>query len=139
MAIFASHIALAQILYNDMERAHGSGEWPITVDAGYYAVFHGMEAMNALECRDAYTFADAADILENVLSERGLGRQFLDDYRFLFYFRRGALYGPHIPTPQQMAEFVDRTRRGFQSIRRCLDRREQPAAVMHRKSSRSMR
>jgi hypothetical protein len=84
-----------------------------------------MEAMNALECRDSYTFADAADILENVLIERGLGKQFLDDYRYLFYFRRGALYGPHIPTAGQLSEFVQRARRGIQRIRECVDNRGQ--------------
>src|SRR5687767_2699301 len=95
MAVFKSHADLADTLYADMQEGYRSGEWPIVVDAGYYAVFHGMEAMNALECRDSYTFADAADILENVLTERGLGKQFIDDYRYLFYFRRGALYGAH--------------------------------------------
>ena len=80
--------------------------------------------MNALECRDSYTFADAADILENVLTERGLGKQFIDDYRYLFYFRRGALYGAHIPTSQQLAEFVERSSRGFRAIKQCLGGRE---------------
>jgi hypothetical protein len=95
MAVFALHLDLAETLYSDMERAHRAGEWPIAVDAGYYAVFHGMEAMSALDCRDSYTFADAADILENVLVQRGLGREFLDDYRYLFYFRRGAVRSAH--------------------------------------------
>src|SRR5438128_1981781 len=106
MAVFESHADLSQTLHKDMERAHRDGEWPIVVDAGYYAVFHGMEAVNALECRDSYTFADAADILENVLVDRGLGKQFLEDYRYLFYFRRGALYGAHIPTAEQLSQFV---------------------------------
>jgi uncharacterized protein (UPF0332 family) len=128
MAVLASHLALAETLHADMERAHGSGEWPIAVDAGYYAVFHGMEAMNALECRDSYTFADAADILENVLVERGLGKQFVDDYRYLFYFRRGAIYGAHIPTSEQIAEFVERARRGYRSLRQRLDGQSTPSA-----------
>jgi hypothetical protein len=121
MAIFALHADLSQTLYGDMERAYRDGEWPLVVDAGYYAVFHGMEAMNALECRDSYTFADAADILENVLIESGLGKRFLADYRYLFYFRRGALYGPHIPTAEQLSEFVQRARRGLACIRGCID------------------
>jgi hypothetical protein len=121
MSVFALHADLSQTLYDDMERGLRDGEWPIVVDAGYYALFHGMEAMNALECRDSYTFADAADILENVLVERGLGKQFLDDYRYLFYFRRGALYSAHIPTAEQLSEFVQRARRGFQCIRECID------------------
>lgn len=121
MAVFDSHFDLAGTLYADMERAYEAGEWPIVVDAGYYAVFHGMEAMSALECRDSYTFADAADILENVLSVRGLGQRFVDDYRYLFYFRRGALYGAHVPTAEQLAEFVERVRRGFRSLQKYLD------------------
>src|SRR5262245_53480787 len=129
MAVFARHVELAETLYADMERAHGSGEWPIAVDAGYYAVFHGMEAMNALECRDSYTFADAADILENVLAERGLGKQFIEDYRYLFYFRRGALYAAHIPTAEQLGEFVARAKRGYQAIRRQLDDQLRQAAA----------
>jgi uncharacterized protein (UPF0332 family) len=113
-----SHIDLANTLYADMENAHRSGEWPIVVDAGYYAVFHGMEAMNALECRDSYTFADAADILENVLAKRGLDEAFIDDYRYLFYFRRGALYGGHFPTSEQLSEFFARAKRSFERIQR---------------------
>jgi hypothetical protein len=134
MARYEPHINLANTLYSDMERAHCSGEWPITVDAGYYAVFHGMEAMNALECRDSYSFADAADILENVLTERGLGKQFLDDYRYLFYFRRGTLYGAHVPTTDQLAEFVNRAKRGFTTIQQCLGTGNRSASPAHRES-----
>ena len=120
MATYALHLELADTLHRDMQDALRSNEWPIAVDAGYYAVFHAMEAMNALECRDSYTFADAADILENVLTKRGLGNQFLDDYRYLFYFRRGALYGAHIPSPRQLSEFAKRADRGFKSVQRLL-------------------
>lgn len=127
MALFEAHVDLARTLHADMEQAYRNSEWPIAVDAGYYAVFHGMEAMNALECRDSYTFADAADILENVLTERGLGKQFVDDYRYLFYFRRGALYGAHFPTPDQLAEFVERANRSIRAIRQCLDGHEHSA------------
>jgi hypothetical protein len=98
-----------------------------------------MEAMSALECRDSYTFADAANILENVLVQRGFGREFLDDYRYLFYFRRGALYGPHIPTSEQLTEFVERARRGFQRIRECLEQSRQPTSAARKTNSRSMR
>ena len=120
MAIYELHRQLAETLHSDMQDALRSNEWSIAVDAGYYAVFHAMEAMNALECRDSYTFADAADILENVLTRRGLGGQFLDDYRYLFYFRRGALYGAHIPSPAQLSEFARRANRGFKSVQRLL-------------------
>jgi hypothetical protein len=127
MAIFEAHLDLARTLHADMERAHHEGEWPIVVDAGYYAVFHGMEAMNALDCRDSYTFADAADILENVLMRRGLDSEFLDDYRYLFYFRRGALYGTHVPTAQQLAEYVERANRSVRTLQQCIDHQHRSA------------
>jgi hypothetical protein len=116
MAILADHLALARALHEDMKRADVKGDWPIVVDAGFYAVFHGMEAINALECRDTYSFADAADILETVLVERGLGQQFASDYRYLFYFRRGALYGAHFPSEQQMKEYIGRAEKSFSAI-----------------------
>jgi hypothetical protein len=120
MAGVEAHLDLSQTLYEDMRRASLESEWPIVVDAGYYAVFHGMEALNALECRDAYTFADAADILENVLAPRGLGAEFVEDYRYLFYFRRGALYGAHVPSSSQIAEFIRRAERCVESVRRLM-------------------
>ena len=116
MAILADHLALERALHEDMKRANVKGDWPIAVDAGFYAVFHGMEAVNALECRDTYSFADAADILETILVERGLGQQFASDYRYLFYFRRGALYGAHFPSEQQIKEYVGRAEKSFSAI-----------------------
>ena len=116
MAILEDHLVLARALYDDMKRAHTKGEWPIAVDAGFYAVFHGMEAINALECRDTYSFADAADILETILVERGLGQQFASDYRYLFYFRRGALYGAHFPSEKQMNEYIGRADKSYGAI-----------------------
>jgi hypothetical protein len=133
MATYELHRELAETLHRDMQDALRSNEWPIAVDAGYYAVFHAMEAMNALECRDSYTFADAADILENVLTRRGLAGQFLDDYRYLFYFRRGALYGVHIPSPDQLSEFAKRANRGFKSVQRLLARHTRQSSSRRKK------
>jgi uncharacterized protein (UPF0332 family) len=133
MAAYELHLELAETLHRDMQDALRSNEWPIAVDAGYYAVFHAMEAMNALECRDSYTFADAADILENVLTRRGLVGQFLDDYRYLFYFRRGALYGAHIPSPDQLSEFAKRANRGFKSVQRLLARHTRQSSSLRKK------
>lgn len=116
MAILEDHLVLARALYEDMKRANVKGDWPIAIDAGFYAVFHGMEAINALECRDTYSFADAADILETILVERGLGQQFASDYRYLFYFRRGGLYGAHFPSEQQMKDYVGRVDKSFIAI-----------------------
>lgn len=122
MAVFDDHIALSRTLFSDFETSLAAGEWPIAVDAGYYAVFHGMEAMSALECRDSYSFADAADILETALRSQGLSEGFIQDYRYLFYFRRGALYGAHIPTQLQMKEFARRAKSCFASLQPILDR-----------------
>lgn len=110
MAVFSEHLALSKTLYGEMNKAVQEGEWAVAVDAGFYTVFHGMESLNALECRDTYSFADAADIIETILVERGLGQQFVSDYRYLFYFRRGALYGAHVPDEKQMAEYVARAK-----------------------------
>lgn len=122
MAVLDDHIALSKTLYSDFETSHAASEWPIVVDAGYYAVFHGMEAMSALECRDSYSFADAADILETALRSQGLSERFVQDYRYLFYFRRGALYGAHVPTQSQMKEFERRAKSCFAALQVILDR-----------------
>lgn len=135
MAVFQAHFDLSRTLHKDMKQAKTDGEWPIVVDAGYYAVFHGMEALNALECRDAYTFADAADILENVLANRGLGDNFVDDYRYLFYFRRGALYGSHVPSELQLAEFIRRADRSIAAIDNVLTQQPHSSELLKRKSA----
>lgn len=122
MAVFEDHIALSKTLYSDFETSLAAGEWPVAVDAGYYAVFHGMEAMSAIECRDSYSFADAADILETALRSQGLSEEFIRDYRYLFYFRRGALYGAHIPTQSQMTEFARRAKSCVIALQRIVDR-----------------
>lgn len=120
MAVLADHLALAKTLYADFDAALASDEWAVAVDAGFYAVFHGMEAMNAMECRDTYSFADAADILETILVDKGLGSEFAADYRYLFYFRRGALYGAHMPTKTQMAEYARRSKACFARLQALL-------------------
>jgi hypothetical protein len=127
MAILEDHLVLARALHEDMKRADVKGDWPIVIDAGFYAVFHGMEAINALECRDTYSFADAADILETILVERGLGQQFASDYRYLFYFRRGALYGAHFPSEQQMKEYIGRADKSFSAIQDYLRKADRHA------------
>jgi len=129
MANYEDHLALARQLHEDMKRAVTKGEWPIAVDAGFYTVFHGMEALNALECRDTYSFADAADILETMLEPK-LGQQFVADYRYLFFFRRGALYGAHFPSGAQITEFVERANRSFATIQDYLRKAEhRPASA----------
>lgn len=135
MALLKDHIDLANALHADMKRAHDKGEWPIAVDAGFYTVFHGMEAVNALECRDTYSFADAADVLETILVERGFGEEFASDYRYLFYFRRGTLYGAHLPSQEQMTEYVRRAERSFGAIQSYLSKFQAQAPVVGKKES----
>lgn len=116
MANKEAHSALAKELLAQMRRSQSSTEWAIAVDAGFYAVFHSLEALNATECRDSYSFADAADILENVLVGRVLDKSVLKDYRHLFYFRRGALYGCHVPNDAQLAEYCKTAERCFARV-----------------------
>jgi len=107
MANVDTHKQLAASLLADMRKSDPKEEWPIIVDAGYYALFHSLEALSALECRDSYTFADAADILDNVLSGPILDRSIFTAYNYLFYFRRGAIYGWHTPTAQQIVRYTE--------------------------------
>jgi hypothetical protein len=127
MADLATHRALAGQLAEAMRQASAQGHWPVVVDAGFYAVFHAMEALNALDCRDAYTFADAVDILERSLAPRLLGEAFVRDYEFLFYFRRGALYGAHFPTTAQLSRFVAVSERAYAHATAVLDAQRSPA------------
>lgn len=121
MADLETHRDLAQQLFTEMRRAREDGQWPVVVDAGFYAVFHGMEALNAVECRDSYTFADAVDILERMLAPRYLGEAFVKDYEYLFYFRRGALYGAHFPSAEQLACYVAVSERAYAHVTNVLE------------------
>jgi len=116
MADLNTHKEFARQLYVAMRRAVADEHWPIVVDAGFYAVYHTMEALNAVGCRDSYNFADAVDILERVLVPRVLSQAFLKDYEYLFYFRRGVLYGPHFPTQVQLDEYVVTSERAYAYI-----------------------
>lgn len=120
MALLEEHFELATTLHGDMRQAHQVGEWPIVVDAGFYAVFHALEAMSALECRDSYSFADALDIIETVIAERAVAAHLVSDYRYLLYFRRGALYGAHFPTAEQLTDYVEKVERNFMAIQSYL-------------------
>jgi hypothetical protein len=121
MAELEIHRTLAKQLHIAFKKAIKDGDWPIVVDAGFYFVFHEMEAFNAFECRDSYTFADAADILENVLCPRWLSEKFVHDYRYLFYFRRGALYGTHFPKKEQLDTFIKTSEEAYSYISSILD------------------
>ena len=121
MADLETHHELSRQLLTEMRRAQEDGHWPVVVDAGFYAVFHAMEALNAVECRDAYSFADAVDILERMLAPRYLGEAFVKDYEYLFYFRRGALYGAHFPSAEQLARYVEVSERAYAHVATVLD------------------
>lgn len=113
MADLSTHKEFARQLNVAMRRAIADGHWPIVVDAGFYAVYHTMEALNAVGCRDSYNFADAIDILERVLVPRVVSQSFMQDYEYLFYFRRGALYGPHFLSQVQLDEYVATSERAY--------------------------
>jgi hypothetical protein len=104
MADVSTHRTLAEQLLVAGRKAQKDKHWPIAIDAGFYAVFHLIEALNAADCRDSYNFADADDLLQQLLA-RSLGQACLDDYRYLFYFRRGTLYGPHFPSEAQLKSY----------------------------------
>jgi uncharacterized protein (UPF0332 family) len=120
MAHHKTHLQLAAALLADMRSSTAAQEWPITVDAGYYAVFHAMEALNATECRNSHSFADAGEILDSVLARRFLGEAFVDQYYFLFYFRRGTLYGAHTPNGEQLARYREVAEQSYASVISCV-------------------
>jgi len=123
MADVAIHHKLAKQLLAAARKAEADKHWPITIDAGFYAVFHLMEALNAVDCRDSYNFADADDILNIFLTEQ-LGERFASNYRYLFYFRRGALYGHHFPSVEQVTSFLRMCEDDYSHVLSVLERRQ---------------
>lgn len=116
MAHHKLHLELADSLITDMRSSRDGSEWPVMVDAGYYAVFHAMEALNATECRNSHSFADAGEILDTMLARQFLGEAFIDQYYFLFYFRRGTLYGAHTPTKEQLDRYVEVAEQSYRRV-----------------------
>jgi hypothetical protein len=129
MATKDEHRKLAEDLLSQMRTAQAESDWPIVVDAGFYAVFHALESLNAIECRDSYSFADAADILENVLIGRVLKPPVRQAYQHLFYFRRGVLYGCHTPTKAQMTEYRKNAERCYAQIVETIDGKAKRASA----------
>ncbi len=130
MADMTTHRELANQLYEAARSAHAAKQWPITIDAAFYSVFHLMEALNAVDCRDSYNFADADDILTNFLTDQ-LGERFARNYRYLFYFRRGVLYGPHFPTEPQVTEFMQMCEADYAHVLSVLEQRLRSRRVVH--------
>lgn len=126
MASFENHWNMAQSLLGDMRQADPEQAWPVVVDAGYYAMFHTIEAVNALECRDSFTFADFADVLDHVLTGRIVDPCLRDAYHYLFYFRRGTIYGCHTPTTGQVREYAQIVEDGIAHVRSRMTRAEKP-------------
>lgn len=94
-----AHRPLTETFVGQIERAQTESEWPIVVDTGSCAVFHGLEAPNSIECRDSISFADAADDLVNVLTGHVLKALVRQALRPVSHFRRGALNGCHMARP----------------------------------------
>lgn len=109
--------------YNDLEH------WPIAIDAGFYAVYHMLEAAHALDCRDTSTFADGFDLIDRIFVPQGLPRAFVEQFDFLFFFRRGAIYGPHVPTAVQLREYVVVAKSALQEARAFYNRRNTEATA----------
>jgi hypothetical protein len=128
MAELKVHKELAAQLLVAAKRSDPVKEWPITVDAAFYAVFHLMEALNAADCRDSYTFGDADDLLTHFLADE-LGEAFAKRYRYGFYFRRGVIYGPHFPTANQVIKFLRSCEEDYAHILSVLERREAQEGV----------
>jgi hypothetical protein len=128
MAELKVHKELAAQLLAAAKRSDPVNEWPITIDAAFYAVFHLMEALNAAECRDSYTFGDADDLLTHFLTDE-LGESFAKRYRYGFYFRRGTIYGPHFPTRNQVTQFLKACEQDYAHVLAALNRREAQEGV----------
>lgn len=105
MGLLKDHLATSAALEQAVVDYGAAEDWPIVIDAGFYAVYHMMEAIHAVACTDTSTFADGFDLLERVLVPQGFSPQFVRNFNYLFYFRRGAIYGPHFPSQAQMAEY----------------------------------
>lgn len=129
MADLNTHLEFAKQQNTAMSRAIADRHWPIVVDAGFYAVYHVMEALNAIDCRDSYNFADAFDILEQILVPRVLSQTFMQDYQYLFYFRRGALYGPHFPTQAELNEYVLTSERAYANVLSLVNQQMAPPSA----------
>lgn len=106
MGLLKDHLKMSAALEKAVDDYNDPEHWPIVVDAGFYTVYHMMEAAHALDCRDTSTFADGFDLLERILVPQGLPRNFVRQFDYLFFFRRGAIYGPHVPTEAQMRQYV---------------------------------
>jgi uncharacterized protein (UPF0332 family) len=128
MAELKVHKELAAKLLAAAKKSDPEKEWPITVDAAFYAVFHSMEALNAADCRDSYTFGDADDMLTYFLTDE-LGAAFAKRYRYGFYFRRGVIYGPHFPTVGQVKKFLRSCEEDYAHVLSVLERRESSIGV----------
>jgi hypothetical protein len=128
MAELKVHKELAAQLLAAAKKSDPAKEWPITVDAAFYAVFHLMEALNAADCRDSYTFGDADDLLTHFLTDE-LGAAFAKRYRYGFYFRRGTIYGAHFPTPAQVTRFLRSCQQDYAHVLAVLQQREAQEGV----------
>lgn len=105
MGLLKDHLETAAQLEKAVAEYRDADDWPIQIDAGFYAVYHTMEAIHAIGCRDTNTFADGFDLLERIMVPEGFSTEFVHRFNYLFYFRRGAIYNAHVPSETQLAEY----------------------------------
>jgi len=117
MGLLKDHLEMSSTLEKALETYRAPDEWPIIMDAGFYTVYHMVEAIHALDCTDTSTFADGFDLLDRILVPQGIGRDFVSKFEFLFYFRRGAIYGAHFPSEKQVRTFIETSKAALRSAR----------------------
>lgn len=124
MGVLKDHLQTSAELVKAVDQYRDKDDWPIAVDAGFYAVYHMLEAIHALDYRDTSTFADGFDLIERILVPLGLSNEFEQSFNFLFYFRRGTIYGPHVPSEMQLRKYLRVANDALTEARALYERRE---------------
>ena len=124
MGLLNDHLKMSAALEKAVDEYNDLEHWPIVIDAGFYTVYHMMEAAHALDCRDTSTFADGFDLLERIFVPQGLGRDFVEQFDYLFFFRRGTIYGPHVPTDAQLRNYVNVSKDALKKARAFYERQK---------------
>ena len=121
MGLLKDHLEMSAALEKAVDQYREHEDWPIVVDAGFYTVYHMMEAIHALECRDTSTFTDGFDLLDRILIPQGITEEFARQFDFLFFFRRGTIYGPHFPSEAQLNQYVATAKDALKKARAFYD------------------
>ena len=123
MGLLKDHLKMSADLEKAVEQYNDMEHWPVAIDAGFYTVYHMLEAVHALECRDTSTFADGFDLLDRILVPQGIAPEFREQFDFLFFFRRGTIYGPHFPSEAQLGQYVAVAKSALANARKLYDSR----------------